>query len=370
MTQMQLMKRRLNLLRGLIHGERSFSGPDWVALDITRKCNNICLGCFFHCVQERELSPGDQQIRELSIELAQKLSRELAALHTPEIVLVGEGEPLLHPDFFSIVASFKQADLQVQAFTNGTLIDEKIAEKIVSSGLDIINVTFWAINAAEHEKWHPGIPLDYLTRRSKAVELLKQAKIRAKTKHPFIRMQMPLTRYNYKNIIPRAKLACSLGCDAVVFGYFRDWEGRFSDLCLLPGDIEKIRDDLQAVKKILRSCNIKQNIKQYLAHALLGPEAWSKTPCYTGWYESYVKVDGTVLPCGPCFLEMGDLKKQSFSEIWNGPAYKKFRRMGSGSEGPKAFGESCECCNCCLVKDNQRVHRYFKWLLPLREFIG
>lgn len=367
MTKLSLSKRRLDFLRGLIQGDRTYIGPEWVVLDVTRRCNNTCLGCFFHCIQERELSPGDQQIKELPVELADKLSRELAALNTPEVVMVGEGEPFLHPNFFSIVASFKQAGLNVQAFTNGTLIDEEVAQKIVNSGLDMINVTFWAINNEEHKKWHPGVPLDFLTRRSKAVELIKQAKVRAKTKHPIIRMQMPLTRHNFKNLIARAELACSLGSDAVVFGYFRDWEGRFSDLCLQSEDIEIIRDDLRVVQKILRSCNIEHNIKQYLAHAMVGREAWSKTPCYAGWYEAYVKVDGTVLPCGPCFLEMGNLKEQSFAEIWHGSEYNKFRRISSGRVGPSEFGESCECCNCCLVKDNQRVHQYFKWLYWLRK---
>ena len=50
---------------------------------------------------------------------------------TPEVTLSGEGEPLLHPRFFDIVDCFRRARITMQAFTNGSLIDEPMARQIV-----------------------------------------------------------------------------------------------------------------------------------------------------------------------------------------------------------------------------------------------
>jgi MoaA/NifB/PqqE/SkfB family radical SAM enzyme len=144
------LRSRVALLRGLIDGEAAYTGPVWIALDMTRRCNNVCLGCFFHCVQPREPSPGDHSITDLPLELAESLALDLARLHTPEVILAGEGESLLHPRFFEIVTCFKKAGLTVRAFTNGSLIDEAMAQKLAASGLDFLQVTFWAVNQAEH----------------------------------------------------------------------------------------------------------------------------------------------------------------------------------------------------------------------------
>jgi len=48
---MSFLKNRLALLRSLIQGEVAHTGPAYVAVDVTRRCNIHCLGCFFHCTQ-------------------------------------------------------------------------------------------------------------------------------------------------------------------------------------------------------------------------------------------------------------------------------------------------------------------------------
>jgi MoaA/NifB/PqqE/SkfB family radical SAM enzyme len=60
--------------------------------------------------------------------MVRQLAPELVRMRTGEVLLAGEGEPLLHPHFDEIVATFKHAGLIVRCFTNGTLIDEAMAE--------------------------------------------------------------------------------------------------------------------------------------------------------------------------------------------------------------------------------------------------
>ncbi len=66
--------------------------------------------------------------------------------------------------------------------------------------------------------------------------------------------------------------------------------------------------------------------------------------CARLWFSPVVSWDGRVLPC--CFDKdaeyvMGDLKEDSFYEIWNGPKYRTFRK--SLMSGRKMIGI---CRNC------------------------
>ena len=70
--------------------------------------------------------------------------------------------------------------------------------------------------------------------------------------------------------------------------------------------------------------------------------------------------------CGPCSIVMGNLRERPFTEIWNGPAYRDFRRHSPNREGLLSLKDRCNCANCCLWRDNVRVHRTFRWFAPLK----
>ena len=123
-----IFKEKLKLLRGLLQGEIAYGGPSYLVLDVTRRCNIRCRGCFFHCIQDPKSMPGSRQIKDVTSEVVDRICREFPRLGTTEIFLVGEGEPFLHPDLFNFVGSFKKAGLKVQVFTNGTLLDERRIE--------------------------------------------------------------------------------------------------------------------------------------------------------------------------------------------------------------------------------------------------
>lgn len=363
---MATLKSKLALLRGLLSRDAAYTGPTWVALDMTRRCNTVCLGCFYHCIQPRDPSPGDPKVEDLPFELAERLSKELAQLHTPEVILLGEGEPLLHPRYLDVIGSFKKAGLRVQSFTNGTLVDEEMAERLVDSRLDVLNVTFWAVNEEEHAYWHPGVSLSHLDHRRRALARLASAKSRKNQRSPRINIQLPLNRNNFTNLEERVNLVLASGCEEMTFGFFRDWGGEFEDRCLLPKDGENMREGLQSAKNRFEAAGIEHNVDEYMARIRWGADAWRSVPCYAGWYQSYVKVDGTVLACGHCSLAMGNLHERPFAEIWNRPAYKEFRRLSSNPEGLLSLRDPCNCANCCLWSHNVRVHRAFRWLAPLK----
>jgi len=283
----------------------------------------------------------------MPFELVQKICRELPPLGTKEIFLIGEGEPFLYSGLMECISAFKQAGLKVQVFTNGTLVNEEKAVQLVDSGLDVLIVTFWAVNPEEHEHCHAGVSTQLLQKRIEGLDLLMRARQQHGSKLPMINLHMPINRHNFTNIEGRMELIRANRCDSVSFGFYRDWGGELERLCLSPGDIERTRGDLMSARRQLESLGVRHNIDEYLALVQLGRHAWSQTPCYAGWFQCHVKVNGVIVPCGHCYSEVGNMMEKSFAEIWNGNAYREFRRLGSNPKTLASLSDSCDCANCC-----------------------
>jgi MoaA/NifB/PqqE/SkfB family radical SAM enzyme len=350
----------------MLHGERAFAGPSYVVLDLTRRCNTVCVGCWYHCVQERVPTPGDHAVRDLSVALLERLAAELGGMGTSEIFLLGEGEPLLHPGFFDVVAAFKRAGMTVRCFTNGTLLTEDVCRRLVASGLDTLLLSVWAVTPEEHEKNHPGITLAHLRKRRDAVRFLGAAKRAAASRAPTLRLQFVMNRHNCANVAGRVDFALASGCDEVGFGIFRDYGGMFEGLAVGADDRPALESALATARAAFAAHGIRHDIPQYLERLATGPETWTRLPCYAGWYASQIKVDGTVLPCAHCATPMGNLQETSFAEIWNGPAYRAFRRAGMRRPEEDRLAH-CDCVNCCQVTDNLRVGRLFA---PVRPWVA
>ena len=132
---------KYRLLRGLCTGERAFTGPFFVTLDVTRRCNLRCLGCRFHSTETDGQILGDQSVKDLRFDWAEKLFSELKELNTRTLFLMGEGEPFLHPRIFDIIRLAKKFGLRTTVTTNGTLVDDVMAERIIDAGLDEMHIS-------------------------------------------------------------------------------------------------------------------------------------------------------------------------------------------------------------------------------------
>jgi len=99
-----------------------FNVPHFILVDPTSACNLRCKGCW---AGEYKRGP------EMDFERLDRLCGEAKELSIYWFVLSG-GEPLMYKRLFELAE--KHNDMAFMAYTNGTLIDEKVADRIVEVG--------------------------------------------------------------------------------------------------------------------------------------------------------------------------------------------------------------------------------------------
>lgn len=360
---MATLAKRIQLLKGLIHGEVAYTGPFYADIDVTSRCNLRCLGCPYHSSKTRGPSSGVRVMTDMSFELVERLCEELPKLGTREVIVTGEGEPFLHPRLFDIISSFKHAGCKVQLYTNGTLINEPNAALLLDSGLDVLRVSLWANSAEEYEKCYSGA--QKFREVTDGVRMVTALKVERQTTLPTVILTGPLNRYNYKSINERIDLVHQVGCDSVAFTAYKHWRGEFTSAALSTEEIDTLCKELAQAKKLLESLSLGHNIDELLLRYRVGEAVWLDLPCYAGWFHTRIRFDGTVMPCCQCYLPLGSLNESSFEEIWNGSEYRAFRRKSLTTTGLASLDQYCDCNWCHIVKDNSRIHRFFQWVAPI-----
>jgi MoaA/NifB/PqqE/SkfB family radical SAM enzyme len=255
----------------------------------------------------------------------QKLCHALPRLGTREMILTGEGEPLLHPQLPEIVSLFKEAGLYVHLFTNGTLLDETTARGLIDAGLDILRVSLWAASPQEYEKCYPGVDPSKLEKTLNGVRLVSSLKAERETSVPSIVLTGPLNKHNRQGIEDKIRLAHEIGADAVTFSPFRVWSDEFSSDALSGPEIDEACHDLAESRRLVESLGMSHNLEEAILRFQLKESFWGDIPCYIGWLHAHITVDGTVVPCGACPIPLGSLDDSDFEDIWNGPRYREFR---------------------------------------------
>jgi MoaA/NifB/PqqE/SkfB family radical SAM enzyme len=294
-----------------------------------------------------------------------RLFAELRDMGTSELIFSGDGEPFLHPRLFDIVSLAKKTGFRVTLFSNGTLLDESNIKSLMDSGLDILRVSLWAGTREEYVMNYPGTRPDLFERVVEGLSRLVAIKSRERERFPSILLHHPINRNNFHSIDALVDLALRIGCDGVSFSPLKSHRGKLAESRLSSNEEQEVRLSLMGVKKRLHSSSLNHNIDQTLFRYKLGEAAWRKVPCYIPWLHARIKVDGTVLVCNPATgWPMGNLSDQTFGEIWNGPAYRLFRRKALSRDGASFIDEHADCGFCCHIGDNLRVHRINRWLLP------
>jgi len=125
------------------------NGPRLIFWELTKRCNLRCVHC-------RAESYDREYINELSTQQIHYVIDTIASNYRPIIVLTG-GEPLYRKDLFDIATYAHEKGLPIALATNGTLIDEQIAQQIKASGFQRVSISIDGPDAHTHDSFR-GIP--------------------------------------------------------------------------------------------------------------------------------------------------------------------------------------------------------------------
>lgn len=117
--------------KGQVHGAVAGHGPV-VVWNTTRTCNLRCR----HCYSESDAKKYD----ELTTEEAKQFIDDLAEFNVPVILFSG-GEPLVRPDFFTLVEYANQKGIRTTISTNGTLITPEVAQRLKDLGVGYVGIS-------------------------------------------------------------------------------------------------------------------------------------------------------------------------------------------------------------------------------------
>src|SRR5512136_2249313 len=114
-----------------------------IAWEVTRSCNLACI----HCRASSVRGPYEG---ELSTDRCLRLMDEIAAFSKPVIILTG-GEPLLRDDIYEIAAYGDKKGLRMVLATNGTLVTEEVAMKMIDAGIKRVSISIDGEDAQSHD---------------------------------------------------------------------------------------------------------------------------------------------------------------------------------------------------------------------------
>ena len=136
----------------MAHGSGETAGkasPRLIFWEVTKGCNLRCIHCRASATELS--SPSD-----LSTSTALGIIDQIAAAGNPILVLSG-GEPLYRSDIFQLARYGTDRGLRVALATNGTLVTREVARMIVDSGVRRVSISLDGADSLTHDTFR-GIP--------------------------------------------------------------------------------------------------------------------------------------------------------------------------------------------------------------------
>ena len=303
--------------------------PKTVQFEITNKCNLACRMCPREALKVK--------FEHMPLAMFKKLVDKLKGVE--EVILTGWGEPLYHPDIVEMVAYCKKKGFQTRFTTNGILLTEELMERLIKLGLDEIAFSVESVTPGKDEWGHIN--------KSSLNNIEKLIKKRGKEGLPKITLQAMLQKGKKKDILDIVRWAGKKGVERVNLGRLYT---RFNPGLEKPS-LEEEKDIFNSAERLGNKLGVRVDSVQYGLFS--GPlrffyKRFKSLLHVRGKYclkifdYAYVNVEGMVTPC--CLLPdnvMGDLNKQSLSDIWNGDKFNKRR---------KTPHPSCKDCDVMKIR--------------------
>jgi radical SAM protein with 4Fe4S-binding SPASM domain len=363
------LKDKIAYARGILVKRKAYKGPAYLELNITNICNFNCIGCFYHSELKNDRFTAEWRKYQMPPDLVLRLVDEAAKIRTSNIILTGNGEPTLYPALYDVINRIKKHNMGCMIITNGTGIDETMLSSFNYQHVDNVLVSLWDHDPDRYEALHPG-------HRDKLKHIKQWLTLKARNyQYPKVNLLFLLNKYNYRSIEDMVRFSIQYNVDQVTFKLFRVYDEITKDYLMDERDLAWIKDELRRVSKKYKKL-IKTNSNAFLLYTdrmsndgyIYRNNFLREMPCYVGWYYMVVLNNGDILPCCGCRkYVLGNIHRNSLSEIWHSKKYESFRFDALFYKDKQEF-DQCNCVHACShYQMNFKTHRFFKYFIKIRR---
>ncbi|MGW8273301.1 MAG: radical SAM protein [Thermodesulfovibrionales bacterium] len=325
--------------------------PKWIAWEITRRCNLRCV----HCRSSSESVVKEHP--DFPTEEAFRVIDDIASYASPVVVLSG-GEPLMRKDVFDIAKYGTTKGLRMCLATNGVLVNDERCERIKESGIRIVSLSLDGSTAAVHD--------DFRNQKGAFDGTVKAASLFRKHGIEFI-VNSSFTKRNQEEITKVYKLAKELGATAW-YMFMIVPTGRGEDIMselISKEDYEKLLDWHYDMEKdeadiLVRPTCAPHYYRVVLQRAKKEGEKFQRRSlkfstggakgCIAGQLICLIDVDGNVLPCSYFPKPAGNIRTQTFKDIWENSELFKDMRDFKSYKGKCGVCEYVNVCGGCRAR--------------------
>lgn len=273
--------------------------PISISFEPTTSCNLRCPECPSGL---REFTrPTGMLQKDFFQQTIDDISKDLLYL-----VFYFQGEPFLNPNFLDMVKYAHSKKIYTATSTNAHYLNDAKAKATVESGLDRLIISIDGTTQDVYQSYRVGGNLSKVIEGAKNIVKWKK-ELGSKT--PFVFFQFLVVKPNEHQIEDIKKLAKEIGVDQVRFKTAQVYDYKTDPNQLIPNidKYSRYKKDKQGNMKI------KSGLQNH---------------CWRLWSGNVITWDGLVVPC--CFdkdaaHQLGNLKMQSFKDVWQNPNYQQFR---------------------------------------------
>lgn len=329
--------------------------PLYVGLSVGTVCNFKCKQCDLWQVKtDTEKYLSTKEIKKMLADLRNWLG--------PFRLVFTGAEPLVRKDMVEILHFAAQNDIYTVATSNGWLIDKKLAQTLVQSGLDVLNISLDGADARTHDSLR-GKRGAF----KKAVRGIKALRVaRGDSSQPAIYINTVVMESNLAQLEKLVELVGKLKIDHIrfqaleskwLFGKEKYDPLWFKKDSLWPKDKEKVNKAFEQLKKLKAQGELIKNSYRELVELqsyYLDPKKIIEKYrfCYTGVRNFSIDEYGKVKLCFG-MEPAGDLKKNSSEQIWYGKKAEKLRRVIGNC------GRYCRILPCNKREEPRQLVRAF-----------
>lgn len=297
-----------------------------VRYQVTRACNLHCPHCF---------AKADKPLpNELSVKEAEDMVQDLRAYGMKMITLTG-GEPLCRKEFTLDFSSFLgEQGIRYRLFTNGLEMTEEVASHMRRSHAYEVQVSFDGLRDS-HDEFR-GVEGSF-DKAIHALQISRDAGLRTA-------VRVTVTKMNSDEILDLLNAVYPLGISSfrvrpfVPVGRGKDHQEfipKKEDFAQSFGQLSKAKKDypIQIAFIIPHFTFMFDSNRNYDSD-----RGFDGIPCVCGKTLAAITPDGWVRPCGYFSVNLGNVRKQKFSEIWENSEFLQKMR------GLKRLEDRCMNC--------------------------